>query len=1344
MKSRRLRSLRRQDSRCLKVDYQQLEVRNLLTVDLGFTLNTSILNPADPFPTADVSADIGPNHIVQMVNGDYSVRLTDGSPVTSSSQEVFWLSAGADISVDTDSMGNPILGEVQDARVVFDHDSERWFATAIVADRDGDALQGNQVLLAVSRTSNPIDGFQSVQFVGDTTGQRFNSFATLGVDGDGVLVATNNVNNAQDESVSIYALSKSDLTAMTPTAANLTRFENLDENVYGSTIQFATDLDGNTTTSYGLGTFENGTTISLIEISNVGTGIPVTIDQMDITVPQYDPADGGRQPNDIVRLNNISPAITGNVVAQGGYLWTTHTVQGSAGNSAVRWYQIDEVTGNVANTGDIENPDIDFLYPSIAVSPLGGIAIGFTGTGLTTSASTFLTLGFTANGLDADPSVTFPQIPLLIENGVGNYENLVDGVNVFGEYSATRVDPDDPFSFYSFQNYVPNQDSWGVNLGQARITDIAPVINADNTNNEVVLRRSLTDSTLAEIVIDGTVTDVYQLSALDTLELNLLGGDDIVTIDNSLAPLMTEMGLIINGGAGSDTLSIVDTSGHRFDITGDGSGIFDEINSFTGLEVIVGTSGNDIFTAIDSASDWMLLGGEGDDLFDIGNSVSGSYELLGEAGDDMYRLPLANFATIDVIDSVGLENDTLVGLGTDDDDVLLVNNDLFVFNGDDVSVFGFDGIERIDFDGLAGNDEFNIQAIENDTTFLGNDGDDVFNVASDAPLNMGVTTGILGELTIDGGQGANRLNVSNPLGMVVDAVVSADQIAGFTSTPIHYVGNFGTGDDGLSGVVLTGSDLGADSFDITGFLAGNSLLALGGLGDDVFNVRSAAAGDVILDGQMGADTVRTSYGDQVRSVTVTDSGLDDARDRFSIRLSAETDVTTISAEQLALIGNLFAWNGNLENLVVDALPGDDQVYVEANDTRFVRVILNDGDDAAMVLGNQGIESLRFDGNDGRDTIQFLNSVADTFIQARGGDDADFLLVGETSFARSRVDGEAGDDNVEVVFARRDSRRVNARDTGGGVDHLVVTGTPAADRVQLRPQTVDREGEIITYDGETESFAMNLLGSADVLDIYGSAAPEFEANLGVGNDSINVYQTSTPADSVSFELLLASGNDVTNVYRVGENAVVRAFGQVGDDRFNVGSNVEEDNGNLSRIRGTLFLGGGADQPGFDELRVNDRGAGAIGYAYTVTDTGITHDPGPFNLNRPFESFNYSSMEFVLLAGTDGSNFFSVLPSLTTLIRIDGNSNPTPDEFLGDTLNILGNPVSQGRQLFVQDKSGFFSFTDGSQNVSFEEIERFTDDDGSMNFGFGPDFNFPDHRDDLVVDTLLEATDFPDWT
>jgi hypothetical protein len=209
--------------------------------------------------------------------------------------------------------------------------------------------------------------------------------------------------------------------------------------------------------------------------------------------PFVSTAPPARQPHPFdpsVTIENVSPRIVANVFEQDDSLWAIHAVLGNFGNSAIRWYEIDEVTNNLLQTGLIENANQDFFDPSIAVNEFGDVVIGYTCSGPSLSPSACVSVGETVNGI-----TTF-EIPLLLQQGAGHYYRTFSGSrNRWGDYSATVVDPVDPCTFWTFQEFVavsavgdvgPGRSqggSWGIQVteltfnncvGQSRFVDVSP------------------------------------------------------------------------------------------------------------------------------------------------------------------------------------------------------------------------------------------------------------------------------------------------------------------------------------------------------------------------------------------------------------------------------------------------------------------------------------------------------------------------------------------------------------------------------------------------------------------------------------------------------------------------------------------------------------------------------------------------------------------------------------------------------------------------------------------------------------------------------------------------------
>src|SRR5207245_180529 len=75
----------------------------------------------------------------------------------------------------------------------------------------------------------------------------------------------------------------------------------------------------------------------------------------------------------------------------GNIIWTADSILTSAttGNTvydAIRWYEIDESTNTVLQTGTISDPHHDFLYPGIAANAAGNVVITMSVTGDSTTS----------------------------------------------------------------------------------------------------------------------------------------------------------------------------------------------------------------------------------------------------------------------------------------------------------------------------------------------------------------------------------------------------------------------------------------------------------------------------------------------------------------------------------------------------------------------------------------------------------------------------------------------------------------------------------------------------------------------------------------------------------------------------------------------------------------------------------------------------------------------------------------------------------------------------------------------------------------------------------------------
>ncbi len=736
----------------------------------------------------DTMGAVGPNHIVEFINGQFAVydKVT-GVSLQAQTLSAFWLAAGASV------------GGQFDPRIIYDPTIDRWFASSI------DGGSGNSIFVATTNTNDPTGTWQSVEFVGDTIdASRFNDYETLGVDADGVYIATNNFGVGFD--VSIYSIPKADLLAPTPTAANLTRFEALSSATFGNSIQPAVDFDTSDGRSAVLATNGSGVLIRADILGSTGPGATLTT-PTTIAVPAYSAAPAGRQPGGVTPLENVSPRFTGNVMEVSGSLWAAHAVLDPANNSsAVRWYEIDEATNALLQTGLITDPNLDFLDPSIAVNQFGTVVIGYTATGPTQFPSAFVSVGQTVGG------VTTFNAPLLTQAGTATYEVLQNGTrNRWGDYSATVVDPVDPSRFWTFQEFVGSQNNWSIQFTEL-MTGSAPVP-APAAPPAVVAGTgdSITGGTGNDTINAGEGDDtIFGNAGADSISGN--GGDDSI--------LGGDGNDTLRGGAGDDTLQ--------------GQAGNDIIDGVAGDDVVVWSGIGDGVDTIQESSGVITLlvqGDTGSDSFVVGQNLSlltvteaaasittsnavGQVSVSGNAGDDSIIVQSVDDVRALILDIDGGDgNDTITATGAALGKVLLTLNG----GNDNDTIRGSSGNETIN-----GND--------GDDSLIGNDGNDFITAGN----GNDIANGSDGNDTIDGGLDNDTLNGND----------GNDSLFGsFGNDVLNGNDDDDTLDGGFGNDNLSGS-------------AGNDLVEGGPDQDTVLG----GAGNDSLDGGTGRDTIRGQSG----------------------------------------------------------------------------------------------------------------------------------------------------------------------------------------------------------------------------------------------------------------------------------------------------------------------------------------------------------------------------------------------------------------------------------------------------------------------------------------------------
>ncbi|GET37592.1 PEP-CTERM sorting domain-containing protein [Microseira wollei] len=423
-----------------------------LAIGLNFTASTLF---DSGFIPPDTMGAVGSDRIVELINGKYSVYdKGTGALLQASSLNQFWSDAGV----------TPSGFLAFDPRVVYDPFSQRWYAVS--ADNP---FGENNFLFAVSKSSDPITGWTGFAIDSDSTNQRWVDYPTLGFDRDGVYLAANMFPiSASDLRTTIVALPKNDLLAATPTVANATKFENISVGETGFTLQPVVNLDNTGLPAALLSSFN--TFAGEFKRSNiVGDITSPTLDTSNglISVQPFFSRFSAEQPGAKQNIEIANGSIFhSNIILQNGAFWGGQTVD-NGGRAALRWFQIDATTNQRLQEGLIADPNLDFYYGSLAVNDFGDVVIGFNGSGESQFVSSYAVLGQTVGGV-----TTFGN-PLLLQAGAADYQ-VGTGRNRWGDYSATVLDPTDPFTFWTFQEFVFAENVWGTQITQLRVVPNTP------------------------------------------------------------------------------------------------------------------------------------------------------------------------------------------------------------------------------------------------------------------------------------------------------------------------------------------------------------------------------------------------------------------------------------------------------------------------------------------------------------------------------------------------------------------------------------------------------------------------------------------------------------------------------------------------------------------------------------------------------------------------------------------------------------------------------------------------------------------------------------------------------
>src|ERR1043166_338886 len=192
-----------------------------VTVQIGQNFTSSTYGTHSQALPPDPNGAIGPKHFMEFINGTVAVyNKTNGIGVQRKTDVKFWSDAGITLSSDSG---------ISDPRVIYDPQSDRWFAVQVDFSTAGGDVCGsdptffaNDFLLAVSATNDPTKAWHGFLFQSDPDTGAFADFPTLGLDANAVYISGDFYKDGEDSPVGagLVAIPKADLLKPLPTVDN--------------------------------------------------------------------------------------------------------------------------------------------------------------------------------------------------------------------------------------------------------------------------------------------------------------------------------------------------------------------------------------------------------------------------------------------------------------------------------------------------------------------------------------------------------------------------------------------------------------------------------------------------------------------------------------------------------------------------------------------------------------------------------------------------------------------------------------------------------------------------------------------------------------------------------------------------------------------------------------------------------------------------------------------------------------------------------------------------------------------------------------------------------------------
>ena len=649
-------------------------------------------------------------------------------------------------------------------------------------------------------------------------------------------------------------------------------------------------------------------------------------------------------------------------------------------------------------------------------------------------------------------------------------------------------------------------------------------------------------SQFAQIFVNGNLNFIQPLSSID--RINITGGDanDQLTVDSSRGLIPLAEGIHFNGGASSDTLSLIQTGGlsNVTDTFSVGPGLGDGISeisdgtlvqtvNFQNVEPVLDNVASASLTVNATTADNTITSTDGPG----GGSFTGATALI----------TIDGFATFEFNNKTSLTLNALAG-----SDTISLNNSSTPAGLTGALIQGGDPSLPVG-DTLHFANAGSIHPVAIGTGTITASGFPTVNFT-------GMEATAVGGYTLTRGGG----------GLLVTATGDQD----FTGQEDAFVITTSASDQFLrmelnGSIGLYANQSAIAQIDVSGLAGDDSLTLIGTAAVDAFTLNPTAA-----DTGTGGITGRVAIGYTGIELVVL-NGLEEA-DTFALgggfgRLEVNggngDDTVDLSGTAAA---DAFTFNPTAADAGNVGITGGAAIGY----TEIESVVLNGlGEDDTFALGG-AFGSLKVDGGSGDDTVDLTGTpAADAFTFSPTAADAGFVgIAGGAAIDYTVVEAMLlnglGDDDTFALDGAFGMVGVNG---GSGADTVDLTGTAASDIFTFSPLSVDTATVAIAGGAAVgytliESLVLNGIGGDDSF-VLGGTFGALSVNGGSGDDTVDLTGTAGP-DAFAFSPTAADAGNA------GIRPIDVAIADLNGDGF---ADIVAVNPGTARINVLLNLGDG---------------------------------------------------------------------------------------------------------------------------------------------------------------------------